>query len=144
MPSPNLFVMLPERTPSVVEPLAPAPAFPDGNLRFVAPEAPATGAARADEDRYLRAAFRHHSRTFSLAARLLPPEPKKKRGASGTVPAGVSAPADLSDDERALFNLLSTDSPSHIDALAEASKLAVPDLSSALLGLEMFQRGMSA
>ncbi len=72
-----------------------------------------------------------------IAARLLPPEPKKKRGASGTVPSGVSAPADLSDGERALFNLLSTDSPSHIDALAEASKLAVPELSSALLGLEM-------
>ncbi len=44
---------------------APAPAF-------VGPEAPAPDASRGDEDRYLRRAFRHHSRTFSLATRLLP------------------------------------------------------------------------
>ena len=37
-----------------------------------APEPPNAGALRADEDRYLRRAFRHHSRTFSLATRLLP------------------------------------------------------------------------
>ncbi|NNF57868.1 MAG: phytoene/squalene synthase family protein [Rhodothermaceae bacterium] len=38
------------------------------------PEAPAlpAGASRAEEDRYLRRAFRHHSRTFSLATTLLP------------------------------------------------------------------------
>ncbi len=40
--------------------------------RFVAPQAPPPGASRRDEDRYLRRAFRHHSRTFSLATRLLP------------------------------------------------------------------------
>lgn len=34
--------------------------------------APPSGATRTAEDRYLRRAFRHHSRTFSLAARLLP------------------------------------------------------------------------
>lgn len=39
---------------------------------FVAPEAPAPDAGRKAEDRYLRRAFRHHSRTFSLATRLLP------------------------------------------------------------------------
>jgi phytoene/squalene synthetase len=38
------------------------------------PEAPAlpVDASRAEEDRYLRRAFRHHSRTFSLATTLLP------------------------------------------------------------------------
>ena len=36
------------------------------------PELPPPGAGRAAEDRFLRKAFRHHSRTFSLAARLLP------------------------------------------------------------------------
>lgn len=36
-----------------------------------APLPPPPGASRADEDRYLWRAFRHHSRTFSLAARLL-------------------------------------------------------------------------
>ena len=40
--------------------------------RFVAPAPPPPGAARKLEDRYLRRAFRHHSRTFSLATRLLP------------------------------------------------------------------------
>ena len=71
-----------------------------------------------------------------IAARLLPPEPKKKR-VTETVPTGASAPADLSESERTLFNLLSTDEPSHIDALAEMSKLSMPELSSALLALEM-------
>ena len=47
-------------------PLAPAAG------RFVAPAEPAGGAGRRAEDRYLRRAFRHHSRTFSLATRLLP------------------------------------------------------------------------
>lgn len=32
------------------------------------------GATRAEEDRFIQQAFRHHSRTFSLATRLLPPE----------------------------------------------------------------------
>ena len=40
--------------------------------RFTAPSPPAPGAGRRGEDRYLRRAFRHHSRTFSLATRLLP------------------------------------------------------------------------
>ncbi len=37
-----------------------------------APLPPPAGASRAAEDRYLWRAFRHHSRTFSLATRLLP------------------------------------------------------------------------
>ena len=45
---------------------------PAARTGFVAPEAPPEGASRRDEDRYLRRAFRHHSRTFSLATRLLP------------------------------------------------------------------------
>jgi 15-cis-phytoene synthase len=38
----------------------------------IAPPAPPAGAGRAAEDRFLWRSFRHHSRTFSLAARLLP------------------------------------------------------------------------
>ncbi|MGH9944126.1 MAG: DNA-processing protein DprA [Pyrinomonadaceae bacterium] len=72
-----------------------------------------------------------------IAARLLPPEPKKRATASDTVPSGAAAPADLSESERALFRLIKTDEPSHIDALFEASRLAMPELTSALLGLEM-------
>ena len=45
---------------------------PTSASRFVAPERPPEGAGRRAEDRYLRRAFRHHSRTFSLATRLLP------------------------------------------------------------------------
>ena len=52
----------------VVSPTQPAPRRPT----FVAPARPASGASRRAEDRYLRRAFRHHSRTFSLATRLLP------------------------------------------------------------------------
>jgi len=39
--------------------------------RGAAPQPPASSSPR-EEDRYLRAAFRYHSRTFSLATRLLP------------------------------------------------------------------------
>ncbi|WP_095511434.1 phytoene/squalene synthase family protein [Rubrivirga marina] len=55
----------------IASPLLPtlAPATRKG---FAAPEAPPEGATRREEDRYLRRAFRHHSRTFSLATRLLP------------------------------------------------------------------------
>ena len=54
----------------VATPRLPTPA--PAAARAAAPEAPPEGAARRDEDRYLRRAFRHHSRTFSLATRLLP------------------------------------------------------------------------
>jgi DNA processing protein len=72
-----------------------------------------------------------------IAARLLPPESKKKRGKNGGAAASTVVPSDLTDDERAVFHLISTDEPSHIDALAEASKLSLSSLTSALLGLEM-------
>ena len=70
-----------------------------------------------------------------LAAEILPPEVRKKGGgAAGRAP---SLPADLSEPERAVFKLLSSDDPLHIDALAGASKLPVQELSGVLLGLEM-------
>ena len=69
-----------------------------------------------------------------IAARILPPEPKKGgRGRDACPPL----PADLSDGERAVIRLLSTDEPAHIDALAESSGLTVQELSGVLLGLEM-------
>jgi DNA processing protein len=69
-----------------------------------------------------------------IAARLLPPESKTK----GAKVAGAgAAPPDLSTVERAVFKLLSTDEPVHIDALAEASGAGVAELSGTLLGLEM-------
>ncbi|MEM0962252.1 MAG: phytoene/squalene synthase family protein [Bacteroidota bacterium] len=49
-----------------------APTLPTAASQYRAPTPPAPGASRRAEDRYLRRAFRHHSRTFSLATRLLP------------------------------------------------------------------------
>jgi DNA processing protein len=70
-----------------------------------------------------------------VAARLLPPEPsKKKAGASQTQ---HTLPADLSESERAVMKFLSADEPVHIDALVGVSNLAVSDLTGVLLGLEM-------
>lgn len=66
-----------------------------------------------------------------ISARLLPPESKKDKTIT------LAAPENLSESERAIFQLLSVDEPAHIDALAEVSKLSVPELTSALLGLEM-------
>jgi DNA processing protein len=68
-----------------------------------------------------------------IAARLLPPEPKK-RGERASVD---QTPPDLSERERAVFKLLSTDEPTHIDALAEASGSGVAELTGTLLSLEM-------
>jgi DNA processing protein len=65
-----------------------------------------------------------------LAARLLPPEPKK--GAAET-----ATPAGLSESERAVFRLLRADEPLHIDAIADASRLPVHELTGVLLALEL-------
>jgi DNA processing protein len=70
-----------------------------------------------------------------IAAQLLPPEPKQTE--SGLVEQLQLVPADLTASEHAVFKLLSTDDAAHIDALAEATQLSVPELTSALLGLEM-------
>ena len=69
-----------------------------------------------------------------IAAQILPPEMKKK--GTDTTPE-LNTPSDLAENERAVLRLLSTDEPAHIDALAEKSKLAIGDLTEALLGLEM-------
>jgi DNA processing protein len=68
-----------------------------------------------------------------IAARLLPPEPKKKGKRADVDPL----PPDLSERERAVFKLLSTDEPTHIDALAGATGAGVAELAGVLLGLEM-------
>jgi DNA processing protein len=73
-----------------------------------------------------------------IAARLLPPEPSKKKKADAAAQKEqTTLPADLSDGERAVFGLLTADEPVHIDALVGASHLAVSDLTGVLLGLEM-------
>lgn len=72
-----------------------------------------------------------------IAARLLPPETKKS-GAGDTLTKQLELlPGDLSAAEQSVWKLLSADSPLHIDALAEETMLSVPELTSALLALEM-------
>jgi hypothetical protein len=71
-----------------------------------------------------------------IAARLLPPETKKKEE-EGLARQMSLVPADLSATEHAVLKLLSADEAAHIDELAARSQLSVPELTAALLGLEM-------
>jgi DNA processing protein len=72
-----------------------------------------------------------------IAARLLPPATKEKTDEKGLVEQLRLVPEDLSMSEHVVFKLLSTDDPAHIDALVEASRLSIPELTGALLALEM-------
>ena len=71
-----------------------------------------------------------------IAAQLLPP-PSKKRKKGDLVDQLQLTPSDLSEHERAIFKLLSTDTPLQIDSLADSTKLSITQLTSALLALEM-------
>jgi DNA processing protein len=71
-----------------------------------------------------------------IAAQLLPPEVEKKKGRRPSQQLSL-VPEDLSATEHAIWKLLSTDDPVHIDVLIETSKLGVPEVTGALLGLEM-------
>jgi DNA processing protein len=69
-----------------------------------------------------------------IGREILPPVIDKKE----KQPAQMQlAPADLNEREMKIWQLLSTDEPTHIDILIEASGLSVGDLSTALLGLEI-------
>jgi DNA processing protein len=70
-----------------------------------------------------------------IAAGILPPESGKKKGAGRSKETPL--PSDLSDPERAVLKLLTTDEPAHVDSLNEATGLAVAELSGVLLSLEM-------
>ena len=72
-----------------------------------------------------------------IAARLLPPETKKS-GSDGELTRQLElVPNDLSNAEQLVWRLLSADAPLHIDALLEETRLPLPELTSALLALEM-------
>ena len=73
-----------------------------------------------------------------IAARLLPPPVgRQEEKEKDLVNQLQLAPQDLSETERTVFKLLSPDSPAHIDALVETSKLSVSQLTGTLLTLEM-------
>src|SRR5256884_8662959 len=71
-----------------------------------------------------------------IAAQLLPP-PSKKRENGELVDQLALTPTDLNEHERAIFKLLTTDTPLQIDTLAETTKLSITQLTTALLSLEM-------
>jgi len=71
-----------------------------------------------------------------LAAQLLPPPGRKKKKGE-LVDQLQLTPPDLNEHERAIFKLLTTDTPQQIDTLAETTKLSITQLTSALLTLEM-------
>src|SRR5262252_3101265 len=71
-----------------------------------------------------------------IAAQLLPPPGRKKKKGE-LVDQLQLTPADLNDDERTLFRVLTTDTPQQIDTLAEVTRLSITQLTSALLTLEM-------
>src|SRR5918992_3073716 len=72
-----------------------------------------------------------------IAAQLLPPPSRKRTKKGELVDQLQLTPSDLSQHERAIFKVLSTDAPQQIDALADATKLSITQLTSALLALEM-------
>jgi DNA processing protein len=71
-----------------------------------------------------------------IAAELLPP-PSRKKKRGELVDQLQLTPSDLNEHERAIFKLLTTDTPQQIDALAESTRLSITQLTAALLSLEM-------
>jgi DNA processing protein len=71
-----------------------------------------------------------------IAASLLPPPPSKKDD-KNLIEQLDLVPGDLTGKEHAVWKLLSADEAVHIDALADATGLSLPELTEALLDLEM-------
>jgi DNA processing protein len=71
-----------------------------------------------------------------IAATLLPP-PLVEKEEKNLVEQLELVPGDLTATEHAVWKLLSPENPAHIDELALQSKLSVPQLTNALLALEM-------
>ena len=70
-----------------------------------------------------------------IAAKILPP---KIDGETAKEKNSVEiAPANLTENELRIWQILSADEAAHIDVLLEKSKLSFGDLNAALLGLEM-------
>jgi DNA processing protein len=71
-----------------------------------------------------------------IAAEILPPKIEKANGSRESNKQEL-APADLSENERKIWTLLSPDEPAHIDGLLELSGLSFGDLNGALVGLDI-------
>ncbi len=73
-----------------------------------------------------------------ISAQILPPKLDEIKTEEETKPKQQElAPANLSENERKIWSLLSPDAPVHIDDLLETSSLSFGDLNAALVGLEM-------
>lgn len=71
-----------------------------------------------------------------IAAGLLPP-PLEKKKEKPLADKLTFVPQGLTAFEHSVFKLLSADNPAHIDSLVDRSQLRIPDLTAALLTLEM-------
>ena len=72
-----------------------------------------------------------------IAAKLLPPPLGQKMKEKSLADQLALVPQGLSGFEQSVFKLLSADNPAHIDVLVDQSRLTIPDLTAALLTLEM-------
>jgi DNA processing protein len=72
-----------------------------------------------------------------IAASLLPPPFSDRPRESSLADRLSFVPEGLSKTETSVFKLLSHDTPVHIDSLVDNSRLRMPDLTAALLSLEM-------
>lgn len=72
-----------------------------------------------------------------IAANLLPPPFGDRKKEKSLADQLSMVPEALAGNERSVFRLLTADTPAHIDALVQQSKLSVSDLTAALLALEM-------
>jgi len=72
-----------------------------------------------------------------IAAKLLPPPFGEKKREKSLPEKLAFLPGGLSGNETSVLKLLSADEPTHIDALADGCGLVMPELTAALLGLEM-------
>ena len=70
-----------------------------------------------------------------ISARILPPKLDEENAKTAAQPE--LAPADLSENERKIWSLLSADEPVHIDSLLESSGLSFGDLNSSLVKLDL-------
>ena len=72
-----------------------------------------------------------------VAATLLPPPFIDVKKESPLAARLSFIPEGLSPAETSVFKLLTPDNPAHVDWLFDKSKLAIPELTAALLSLEM-------
>ncbi|MFM9904512.1 MAG: DNA-processing protein DprA [Pyrinomonadaceae bacterium] len=71
-----------------------------------------------------------------IAAAILPPKIEKEKAETARRQPEL-IPADMTDDERKVWELLAADDTAHIDVLLESSGLSFGDLNSALVGLDI-------